>query len=310
MRGRFTATAQLPFQGLGLTRKTLDEALLAAAAMAGVDVRRGHAVRNISADHGALTVAVDRERVFTPRTLLLASGKHEVRGAARASRPGALVGFKTYFALRPEAEADLAGHVELIIFPGGGYAGLQMVEGNVANLCLLAPAAVLARFGGKFAGLLAHLQAASPHLAGRLAGAVDTLATPLSIARIPYGFVHQPSPTDPDRLFRLGDQAAVIPSFSGDGMAIALHSAARAAEFILAGCSAHDYHRRLRADVAGQIRRGMLIQMMFNTPFAGPLMAGAARLFPAILPLAASLTRVPAPVRLYNADQASLSPSV
>ncbi|MDE8346106.1 MAG: tryptophan 7-halogenase [Acidocella sp.] len=300
VRGGSSTVAKLPFQGLSLTRKTLDEALLNAAAQAGVDVRRGHAVRHISAAGGALSVAMDGGARLSPQILLLASGKHEIRGAARLARPGTLVGFKTYFNLRPEAIAALASHVELIIFSGGFYAGLQMVEGGLANLCLLVPTALLARVGGKFPALLAHLQSLSPHLAGRLAGATDHLSVPLSIARVPYGFVYRPDAQDPPGLFRLGDQAAVIPSFSGDGMAIALHSAARAAEAVLAGRPAPAYHQQLRADVAAQIKRGMVIQNLCARPLINAVLPGLVRLVPAILPLAASLTRVPAAARLYT----------
>ena len=56
------------------------------------------------------------------------------------------------------------------------------------------------------------------------------LARPLTISGVPYGFLAPPRPDDP--VFRLGDQAAVIPSFCGDGMAIALHSAVLAAETV------------------------------------------------------------------------------
>ena len=70
------------------------------------------------------------------KTLLLATGKHEARGAARRGRPSSLVGFKTYFRLAPAQHQALSGHVELMLFPGG-YAGLQMVEGQKANFCVL-----------------------------------------------------------------------------------------------------------------------------------------------------------------------------
>jgi hypothetical protein len=51
----------------------------------------------------------------------------------------------------------------------------------------------------------------------------------------------------------LGDQAAVIPSFTGDGMSIALHSATLAAQMYLAGESADQYHEKLHAHLS----RGM-----------------------------------------------------
>src|SRR3546814_6419304 len=76
---------------------------------------------------------------------------------------------------------------------------------------------------------------------------------PLAVSNIPDGFVHRP---DPGRIsfHRLGDQAAVIPAFSGDGMAIALHSGIAAARCHLAGGSAGDFHRALQRALGRQFR--------------------------------------------------------
>src|SRR3546814_3649874 len=90
-----------------------------------------------------------------------------------------------------------------------------------------------------------------PLLRERLEGAEPLLTRPLAVARIPYGFLHTPGSAD-GGVYRLGDQAAVIPSFSGDGMAIALHSGIAAADSFLAGSAAADYHMRLRRRLACQ----------------------------------------------------------
>jgi flavin-dependent dehydrogenase len=71
----------------------------------------------------------------------------------------------------------------------------------------------------------------------------------VTVATIPYGYVCRRA----DGLWRLGDQAAVIPSFSGDGMSIALHSAELAAATYLAGQPPALYQRRLARDVAPQV---------------------------------------------------------
>jgi flavin-dependent dehydrogenase len=71
----------------------------------------------------------------------------------------------------------------------------------------------------------------------------------LAISSIPYGHLAG----QPFGLWCVGDQAAVIPSFTGDGMSIALHSAALATEMYLAGESAEQYNHRLHA----QLNRGM-----------------------------------------------------
>src|SRR3546814_1720006 len=69
-----------------------------------------------------------------------------------------------------------------------------------------------------------------------------------AVSNIPYGFVHRPDHGQIS-FYRLGDQTAVIPSFSGDGMAIALHSGIAAARCHLAGGSAVDFHRALRREI-------------------------------------------------------------
>ena len=296
VRGGRCVTARLPFEGLGLTRRALDEALLVRAAAVGTDVRRGQSIRRIGFDDGVFA-EIDQGEILRPRALMLATGKHEARGSARASRPGRMVGFKTYFRLATEQQRALSGHVELILFPGG-YAGLQLVEGQAANFSLLVEGRLLRRLGGKWASLLEYMQHSSPHLAARLAGSEDVLTAPLTIARVPYGFRHRPSAGDPPALFRLGDQAAVIQSFTGDGMAIALHSAALAAHCCAAGESAAAYHTRLRADVSGQIRRAALLHATLSAPLLGPAVFAAAAVFPAALAAAAALTRVPEHARL------------
>ena len=54
-------------------------------------------------------------------------------------------------------------------------------------------------------------------------------------------------------VYRVGDQAAVIPSFTGDGMAMALHSARLASDAILAGHPPAVYHRELRHGVPASV---------------------------------------------------------
>ena len=287
VQGRRVATARLPFRAVSLSRRVLDEALLQRAATKGAEIMRGHAVRGWA--DGMLDV--DGVGRIPAPVLFLATGKHDLRGIRRAPRtpPADLVGLKMYLTLAPAQEADLAGHVELLLFPGG-YAGLQMVEGGAANLCLLIDRARFEQAGRTWPGVQRMLERSLPHVARRLADAVPRLDRPLSIFRVPYGFIHAPGPADPAGLFRLGDQMGVIPSFCGDGVSIALHTAFAATAALRDG-GPSAYHRRMGGDLAGPIGRA---EALYRLSRARPgLVVGAVRAWPASLGWMARRTRLP-----------------
>eukprot|EP01037_Dinobryon_pediforme_P006008 gene6008-6080_t len=282
VKGGSVAQAALPFRGLGLSRYVLDEALLDHAERCGAAVMRGVVVGEI-----------------TPEMRFLATGKHEFRAARRDldTAPERLVGFKMYWRLTPVQRAALSGVVEVILFRGG-YAGLQMVEGGRANLCLLVHRDRLADAGGVWSGLLEHLTAECSHLRTRLEGAEPLLARPLTISSVPYGFMHRPAAGE--TLFRLGDQACVIPSFSGDGMSMALHSAALAVRTHRSGGSPRQYHARLRQDVKGPIRRAMALYRLGRFGPGQRVLVQALRLWPDLMRRAAEGTRVARPAWIFD----------
>ena len=281
LHARTAVTAALPGRGIGLSRRILDEAVLQQASRRGARILRGRTVRRLVP--GGLEV--DGIGTITARRTLLATGKHDLRGARRDGTPGSLVGLKMFYRLTGQQAARLAGHVEIILFPGG-YAGLQPVENGLANLCLLIDRPAFDAAGATWPGVLGHLRHSSPHLADRLDGAEQQLDRPVAIFRVPYGFVHQPGPGDPPGVLRLGDQMGVIPSFSGDGMAIALHTAIAAAS----APDAEAYHRRMHRLLSRQIGRAMTLH---RAGIAHPrLVSVLARMVPAALPVIARLTRI------------------
>jgi len=291
VRGRAMVRSKLPFVGFGLSRGILDEALLQRAAACGAEIRRGQTVNRIRTGDD-LTLELGGGGDIRAKTLFLATGKHDVRGLRRELRvaPEDLVGFKLHLLLSPAQQREMAGHVDLMLF-AGGYAGLQLVEDGIANLCLLVGAAYLRDAGGTWIALLQNLRQAVPHLQTRLEGAVQLETVPVSISRVPYGFVHVATPADPVGVFRLGDQVGVIPSFTGDGMAIALHSAALAASAYLEGAAASTYHRRIRNDIAGQIGRAVALYRWARGAIGQSMLMQVAA-WPGSLGLAAEFTRI------------------
>lgn len=284
------ATVDLPFPALSLSRRTLDEALLERAAREGVEFRRGCRVRALEPDNDGWHAQVEGSEGVTAGTAFLATGKHDLRGWKRpATAQSHLIAFKLHWRLRPRQAAALSTHVELTLFPGG-YAGLQPVERNRANLCLVVDKQVHAAHGGRWDRLLGAIAESCPMFGDRLAGAEPCREAPLAVAALPYGHLHRSSAGP----WRLGDQAAVIPPFTGDGMSIALHSARLAAACFLRGENAGRYHDRLRRDVRRSIGLATLLsRALVGRQSLQPLLPLAARRLPGLITGLAAATRIP-----------------
>ncbi len=290
-RGRLSTRHRLPFSAVGLSRRILDEALIERARESGARLLRGVSVRSVAADGAGQRLRLDRGSDIVAGSVVLATGKHTLRSHPRQpGRQNDLVGFKLHMRLCAAQRAALDGASELTLFPGG-YAGLQMVSAELASLCLLVRDSRLKALGGGWPALRAHILAGAPQLARRLSGAEPVHDRPLSIARIPYGLVS----TIRDPLWRLGDQAAVIPSFTGDGMSIALHSAALCAGLLARGAEPAALQATLAHDVAPQIRLASLLSQGAVRSALQHAAVAAARLLPSLADRIAARTRIPEP---------------
>jgi menaquinone-9 beta-reductase len=285
------AEASLPFPAMGLSRRSLDETLLRLAEQRGATVLRGQAVRGLERTSSGFAARTASAGVLASDTVFLATGKHDLRNLARPARADGLLGLKMYYALAPDQRAALQDSIELILLRGG-YAGLQLVENDRAILCFLMPALRYRQAGGNWDNLLDSLAREAPLLMRRLEGATPCLERPLAIAGTPYGHLHRAGSHGPPDLFRLGDQVCVVPSLAGDGMAIALQSAIAATSVWLSGGDAADYHARFARKASAPLRFASMIHRACRTPALQPVVAAACRAWPAMLGLAATLTRV------------------
>lgn len=189
----------LPCPALGLSRHALDARLAAAFVAAGGDLRTRARVTDVDPRPGRV-LAIGRRRGRSPWLGL----KAHVRNL--------------------RLDADLELHLG-----DGAYVGLSHVENETINVCGLfrrrhPPAAAPGRPIGSATWnlLLAHLQAAGlVSLAGQLGKANVDLASCCSVAALQFDARFKS-----DGAVRLGDAAAMIPPFTGNGMTMALQSAA------------------------------------------------------------------------------------
>jgi len=293
---RRAAEAPLPFPAASLTRKALDTALIAEAIAAGVRVERGRSVQTLGrttsdiwqATGNIWRATLDDGTTCEAPTVFLATGKHDLRGHTRPEDPQRWVAFKMYFRLAPAQAAELARASELMLYPGG-YGGIQPVEGGIANLCCVVQQRHLARVGHRWENFLAKMQQDCPHLAMRLAGAEPLLAKPIAITHIPYGYVRR---TTENGLYCIGDQAAVIPSFTGDGISIALHTARCAVAAYLAAEPAPLFQAKLRSALLNQMRLAEFAADGLNNSLSRAVLPFCLRVWPGVMRVTARLTRV------------------
>ncbi len=265
----------LPFPAWSLSRRILDAALLNKARQAGVEVRTGVTVRDLHAvDAGwELTTSENNDSTnerslgtVRAQAVFLATGKHDLHNWQRkVSYLGNcdLIGLKMHFYLDKSQQEQLQKNVE-IYFYNGGYAGLEPIENQKANLCFLMKRDIYKNCGGNWPCVLEWLCNVVPHLKKRLAGSTALWPKPLAISAVPYGYIHSPAAAMP-HLFRIGDQTAVIHSLAGDGIAMALHSGRLAAEVYMAGENPGIYYKKMQTLFRRPIRNAQFIADVLAT---------------------------------------------
>jgi len=140
--------------------------------------------------------------------------------------------------------------------------------------------ALLREVGTDWTAQAEFLARQSRHVAELLDGATPLFAKPVSTAAIPYGFLRRR--TIAPSVFALGDQLAVVPSFTGDGMAIALCSGIAAARAVLAGKPAHVFQREFVGRLKMQFRVASALACCFRRPALCGTTVAAAKFMPSL----------------------------
>ncbi len=193
-----------------------------------------------------------------------------VSAAGRPRRPGGWVGLKAHYT-DLELGADLEMHLG-----SGGYVGLAKIEDGKVNVCGLFRQERVARRTMPLGETL--LRCGLPALARRLQGANVDTGSACSVAGFRLGW-------QPTVGFALGDAAAIIPPFTGNGMSMAFESARAATEVLVPYCEGRtewaptlrEWTKRQRLGFARRMRWARLLHGSLVVPGAATLAAGIAR---------------------------------
>jgi flavin-dependent dehydrogenase len=213
----------LPGIAWGLSRYAMDEALAAGAERHGATLWQRSRVTDLQRTPDGIVLQVRQgaeTQQIQVRAALLAAGRsvNASLSAKPVQRSSAKlnVGIKAHF-----TGLAMPNQVEIYLFEGG-YVGINPVESGAANVCLLASYDALAAADRDPRAVFQMIAQQNPAFRARVAAAHlfdETLCT--------VGAVDTGRPGRPwNGVACLGDSASMIPPLCGDGMAMALHSAA------------------------------------------------------------------------------------
>ena len=209
-------------EGLGLSRRALDAALLKRAVELGARPMTGASVFAIEggeqSGYRTRVLAGSQATVVRSKAVIGAYGKRSgidrILGREFVRRSNPYVGVKCHF--RGARGAD---RVELFLFRGG-YCGVVGIEGGETNVCLLARQQALRESGGSPEKLLQSVGRDNSGFARRMSEAEPVEGTLMVISQIPF----QPKQQVVNGVFMAGDSAGVMPPFLGIGVAAGLRS--------------------------------------------------------------------------------------
>lgn len=283
-------------QARGLSRLKLDEQCLKSAESAGAIVIRGVAAREFFRESERFVVKSSNEKYFA-RNIFLATGKHEMKKNLR--REGAdvkAIGFKMNYRLSEKGSRLLSSDVTLHFFKGG-YAGLCRIEDGIANFCFMIEQNKFHDYGNHYENCLKTIISGNYALDKIFEDATPLWPKPLSVAPIPYGYVRLPNrkETAMKGVFCLGDQFAVIPSLSGSGMAIALFTGKRAADYFCkfgsAGVDA--YETECSRVISKRMTMSYPFHHLCRSPWLANIVVSFLKPFPFLMRKLITSTRMP-----------------
>lgn len=294
-RGR-SVTLPLPFEGRGVARAFLDSWLLETARQAGAEVLLGTQVREVvrSGDNFRLLA---EEGSFLAGTLVLATGKHSL-GPFHPRRPApgpAVVGWKMNFHKLGQGLVGALQQTLGLFFFDGGYGGISRVGDDVVTASLLLQPVALQQHRQGPLAVLEALKSEVSLVAQLLGESEPVWDRPKTVANLPYG--HCDTSAEPG-LFPVGNQFAVLPSFTGTGMSFAMASGTLAARHILLSpptTAPWHYAEEARAMARKVLRLALPLHRLLQRPAFARMAMTALGLAPQLMPVVARRTRVPQP---------------
>jgi flavin-dependent dehydrogenase len=284
--------APLPMAG-ALTREVLDTLLLEQAAHAGAKLWQPAKVCAVRELRSGYEVFATRGITLRARAVVAAHGSWEsgslpTQCARSRQRASDLFGFKAHL----RAPRMPAGTIALVPFAGGYGGALALGDGRATFACAVrrdALRAIRAQYPRIAAGeaVLRHALQSSAAL-GVAFGGSRAAGAWLGVGPLRPGM----RPLRRGGIFAVGNAAGEVHPIVGEGITLALHSAAALADALLASLgdqseALRQYKRRYRGLFALRLWRSSVFATLATSPALAAVAARALRRVPPLLTLAA-----------------------
>jgi len=254
---------------LSISRYDLDAMLLDAARQAGAEVRTGCRVLSVAREDGGFAIASDQGE-FHAHNVVNASGRWSELREHRSLPKERWIGIKQHFAeSHPSASTDL-------YFFDGGYCGVQPITAHQVNVSALVRAGVARTMSEVIVRSRALTQCSREW---------TPITAPFTTAPIVFG---PPQPVTRG-MANVGDAAAFIDPFLGDGIAMALQTGVLAAQCLMNG-GVDRFRDEYMRWVAPALRRAALLRKLSASGLAWKMMR-----VPGMVAATARATRVRIP---------------
>tara|TARA_R100001369_G_scaffold20091_2_gene36904 strand:+ start:99658 stop:100782 length:1125 start_codon:yes stop_codon:yes gene_type:complete len=289
--GRVVKT-KLPLGGLGISRYALDHFLYKKAIACGVTIVTALVTDSIFKE-AQFIVTTNKKQEFYFDIVLGAFGKRSLMDKK----------LERNFIDQKSGWLAIKGHYKKDDFPDdlvmlhnfiGGYCGLSKTETGVINVCYLASYNSFKKHKDPLT-FKDKVLMQNPQLRAFFQEAIPLFEKDISIAQISF----QNKSCVQDHILMLGDAAGLIHPLSGNGMAMAIHSAKIASEAILNQISKQEfsrvtmeleYKKNWKDQFSTRLRMGGILQRILLSKKLSGFVQRIIHTFPSVLPKIISKT--------------------
>ncbi|TVZ28273.1 hypothetical protein JM83_3387 [Gillisia sp. Hel_I_86] len=285
-------SAKLPLGGLGISRYALDEFLHQKAMASGVKFIQALVI-DVDFIEDEFEIITNQKESFKFNIVLGAYGKRSLLDKKLdrefIDQKSGWLAIKCHY-----KKDDFPDNLVMLHNFKGGYCGLSKTESGAINACYLTSYSSFKRYKDSL-DFKNKVLMQNPHLRSFFQQATPLFENDLSIAQISF----EKKLSIQNHILMVGDAAGLIHPLSGNGMAMAIHSAKIASEAIINyykndGSSREamekEYQTNWNVQFSSRLRMGRLLQNVLLSPGLSRFVQRIISTFPSLLPKIISRT--------------------